>query len=113
MRDYLLPDLDGDALFEAMTDADGNVVLIDYNMVLLNSVRANVARDIDEQLADVSHEQLPMPLGLLTGIDFLAANEPRMPIRIVPIGAVTVIPVPIFRRPASISSTTASTSMSW
>lgn len=92
VRDHLLADLNADALFEAMTDAAGDVVLIDYNMALLNRLRADAAHHIQRQLEDLTHEQLPMPLGLLTGLDFLAAYGPRLPVRIVPIGAVTAIP---------------------
>lgn len=92
VRDHVLPELDSGLLFEALTDTDGNVVLIDYDMVRLNHVRAIAAHYIQEQLADVAQEQLPVPLGLLTGVDFLSAYGPRMPIQIVPIGAVTVIP---------------------
>ncbi len=77
VRDHLLADLNADALFEAMTDAAGDVVLIDYNMALLNRLRADAAHHIQRQLEDLTHEQLPMPLGLLTGLDFLAAYGPE------------------------------------
>lgn len=97
VRDHVLADLRADALFSAMTDADGNVVLIDYDMVLLNKVRADVAHYIQQELSSVAHDELPLPLGLLTGIDVLAARGPRLPVRIVPVGAVTAIPKSDFR----------------
>lgn len=97
VRDHVLADLDADSLFNALTDSDGNVVLIDYDMVVLNKVRADAAHYIQQELTALTHEELPMPLGLLTGVDFLAARGPRLPIQIVPIGAVTAIPRSDFR----------------
>lgn len=97
VRDHVLTELDTDSLFSAMTDAEGNVVLIDYDMVALNKIRADAAHYIQQELSALTHEELPMPLGLLTGIDFLAARGPRLPMQIVPIGAVTAIPRSDFR----------------
>lgn len=92
VREQLLAQLDAEELFQATTDADGNVVLIDYNMVVLNRLRAEAAHHIQRRLEELAHDELPMPLGLLTGLDFLAARGPRVPIRIVPVGAVTAVP---------------------
>jgi len=92
VREQLLAQLDAEELFQATTDADGNVVLIDYNMVVLNRLRAEAAHHIQRRLEELTHDELPMPLGLLTGLDFLAARGPRVPIRIVPVGAVTAVP---------------------
>lgn len=92
VREQLLAQLDAEELFQATTDADGNVVLIDYNMVVLNRLRAEAAHHIQRRLEELAHDELPMPLGLLTGLDFLAARGPRVPIRIVSVGAVTAVP---------------------
>lgn len=91
-REHLLPDVDAAELFEAVTDVDGQLVLIDYNMHRLNQLRAQTAFYIQESLAATTDEDLLLPLGLLTGIDFLAGAGPRIRVRIVPVGAVTTLP---------------------
>lgn len=91
-REHLLPQLDAAELFQAITDDEGHLALIDYNMYRLNQLRAQTAFYIQENLAEKTHEDLFVPLGLLTGVDFLAGFGPRMRVRIVPVGAVTVLP---------------------
>lgn len=90
--DYTLPSVDSSELFQAITDGEGQIVLIDYNMQQLNQLRAQTARRIQESLTSQTHEDLFVPLGLLTGVDFLAGFGPRMKVRIVPVGAVTTLP---------------------
>lgn len=91
-REHLLPNLDSSQLFEAITDEEGQLVLIDYNMHRLNQLRAQTAFYIQQSLAEQTEGELHLPLGLLTGVDFLAGFGPRIPVRIVPVGAVTTLP---------------------
>lgn len=91
-REHLLPQVDSSELFQAITDADGELVLIDYNMHRLNQLRAQTALYIRESLDASLHEDMMVPLGLLTGIDFLAGFGPRIRVRMVPVGAVTTLP---------------------
>lgn len=85
------------SFFTTVTDVDGNVVLIDYDMVSLNQVRADVADAIQRELAAVGRMEISLPLGLLTGIDALAGRGPRLPVQILPVGSVTAVPMSDFR----------------
>lgn len=91
-REHLLPEIDSSELFQAITDADGELVLIDYNMGRLNQLRAQTAFYLRESLEAQTHEDMFVPLGLLTGVDFLAGFGPRIRVRMVPAGAVTTLP---------------------
>lgn len=97
VRDYLSSGREVGAMFSTVTDAGGDVVLIDYDMAAVNEVRADVASLIQRELAGLGEQETQLPLGLLTGIDALAARGPRLPVRIVPIGSVTAVPKSDFR----------------
>jgi len=92
VQEHLLPLIEAEALFRPVTDAQGQLVMIDYNMARINQIGAAAAYHIQEALAQLSREELPIPLGQLTGLDFLAGTGPAVPVRIVPIGSVTVEP---------------------
>jgi len=92
VQDHLLPLVEGETLFQPVTDAQGQLVLIDYNMARINQISAAAAHHIHAALVQAGQEQLPMPLGQLTGLDFLAGMGPPLRVRIVPIGSVLVEP---------------------
>jgi len=92
VQDHLLPLIQEGSLFVPVTDADGQLVLIDYDMGRINRISAAAAHHIQAALARMTAERLPMPLGQLTGLDVLAGWGPPVPVRIVPIGSVIVEP---------------------
>ncbi|MBO8142836.1 MAG: sporulation protein YunB [Firmicutes bacterium] len=92
VREHLLPHIQADELFQAVTDGQGQLMLIDYDMARLNQIEAEAARFIQDALARMTKDELPVRLGQLTGLDFLAGFGPVLPVRIVPVGAVTTEP---------------------
>jgi len=92
VQEELLPLIDGEPLFRPVTDAQGQLVLIDYNMARINQIAAAAAHAIGDALQQLGGVELPVPLGQLTGLDLLAGAGPAVPVRIVPIGSVVVEP---------------------
>lgn len=90
--EHLLPLIEAESLFRPVTDDQGQLVMIDYNVARINQIGAVAAYHIQEALARLSQQQLPIPLGRLTGLDFLAGTGPVVPVRIVPVGSVKVEP---------------------
>jgi len=71
-------------------DADGRVMDISVNTILVNAICAELAVSISEVLAAEGAEAVDVPLGLLLGVHSLANRGPRCRIRIRPMGGVQV-----------------------
>lgn len=69
---------------------------VQYDMGEINRVSSQATRMIQQTLNNLAEEVFPLPLGQLTGLDFLAAWGPGIPVRIVPTGAVTTTPMASF-----------------
>ena len=92
VQERLLPLIEAGSLFTPVTDAEGQLVLIDYNMARINQISAAAAHHIQQALSRLAAEEAPIPLGQLTGLDVLAGWGPPVRVRIVPIGSVVIEP---------------------
>lgn len=77
-------------------DNNGNMQGVQYDMGEINRVASQATHKIQQTLNNLGDEQFPIPLGQVMGLDFLAAWGPGIPVRIIPVGAVTTTPVGSF-----------------
>lgn len=77
-------------------DNDGNLQGIQYDMGEVNRVSSQATHKILQTLNNMGEEIFPIPLGQLTGFDFLASWGPGIPVRMIPVGGLTTTPVASF-----------------
>lgn len=71
------------------TDAQGNVTLLQTNTPLVNEIAARAVRALQGELARIGQRTFHLPVGDFFGSPFLAGLGPGVPVRFVPVGAVT------------------------
>ncbi len=77
-------------------DGQGNLQAIQYDMGEVNRVSSQATHKILQTLNNMGQEVFPIPLGQLTGLDFLASWGPGIPVRMIPVGGLTTTPVATF-----------------
>jgi len=83
-------------LATVLRDGSGNIQAIQYDMGEVNRVASLATHKILQTLNNLGQEIFPIPLGQLTGLDFLASWGPGIPVRMIPAGGLTTTPVAIF-----------------
>lgn len=78
-----------DELIITHVDAAGKVTMLNANTVRMNELATKVALMAEAELGLAENQQIEIPVGAALGIRFLAGAGPRIPIQIVPVGAVT------------------------
>lgn len=68
---------------------DGEVQTMSVDTVRLNSFRSLVLEGVTAQIGSLYCQNLGIPLGVLTGIDFLSARGPQLPIKVTIAAAAT------------------------
>lgn len=71
-------------------DNDGKIVLIQPNTIKLNQIMANTVIEVTDSLNRMSADSFYIPLGQLTGSKILAGYGPRIKVKTIPVGQVTV-----------------------
>lgn len=71
-------------------DNNGKIVLIQPNTIKLNQIMASTVIEVTASLNQMSGESFYIPLGQLTGSKILAGYGPRMKVKTIPVGQVTV-----------------------
>ncbi len=79
-----------------ITDNQGNLQAIQYDTGEINRVSSQATHKIQQSLNNLGEENFPIPLGQITGLDFIAAWGPGIPIRIIPVGSVQTSPMSSF-----------------
>lgn len=77
-------------------DGEGNLQGIQYDMGEVNRISSQATHKILQTLNNMGQEIFPIPLGQLTGFDFLASWGPGIPVRMIPVGGLTTTPVASF-----------------
>ncbi len=77
-------------------DGAGNLQGVQYDMGEVNRVSSQATHKILQTLNNMGEEVFPIPLGQLTGLDFLASWGPGIPVRMIPAGGLTTTPVASF-----------------
>ncbi|MEA5016022.1 MAG: sporulation protein YunB [Candidatus Limiplasma sp.] len=77
-----------DELIITQRDDQGKVTMLHANTVRMNELATKTALMAEAELGLAENQQIEIPLGAALGIRFLAGTGPRVPIQILPVGAV-------------------------
>jgi|CZCB01.1.fsa_nt_gi sporulation protein YunB len=77
-----------DQLLHTEKDKDGQIVYLQINTAQANKLAAEASLAVHEALKDLSHQEVYIPLGQIFGTQLFAGRGPKIPVRIVPVGAV-------------------------
>ncbi len=69
-------------------DSNDRITSIQTDIAKLNRIFSNVSLDIGNELSNLGHEKVSIPLGAVLGDSLFAANGPGIGVRIIPAGSV-------------------------
>lgn len=75
-------------LVKLTSNSDGEIMSIESDMYMINRLKTEVARLINEGLAELPNQDLSIPIGTATGIQLFYSRGPRIPIKAEPVGYV-------------------------
>ncbi len=84
------------AMAVLIRDSEGNLQGVQYDMGEVNRISSQATHKILQTLINMGEEIFPIPLGQITGLDFLASWGPGIPVRMIPVGGLTTTPVASF-----------------
>ena len=76
-------------LIKVHMNDQGQVTMLQANTVKMNDLATRTALQAQEKLQDAKSQVIHIPLGTAFGINFLAGSGPSIPVKILPIGAVS------------------------
>lgn len=65
----------------------GEITTLSADTVRLNGLRVHILNSIVRQVEDLDGDSLGIPFGVLTGVDFLSALGPRLPVRVLSVAS--------------------------
>jgi sporulation protein YunB len=69
---------------------DGQIVAISPNLPIINSLKSQIALSVQNKLNSIDNSQIKIPIGNLTGLDFLSNIGPKISINLIPFGKTIV-----------------------
>lgn len=84
--------IDSSQLVYFQKDSSDRIVGIGFEWGKINGLVSEITNRIQTAINTSVNEEIPVPLGQITGIEFLAGFGPKIPVRIIPVGAVNTIP---------------------
>ena len=75
-------------LIVTQMDAQGLVSMLRANTMRMNEIATKTALLAEKELNSIENQYINIPMGAALGIRFLAGYGPRIPVQILPIGAV-------------------------
>lgn len=69
------------------TGQTGEITALSADTVHLNELRVQVLNSIVEQVENIDGNSLGIPFGVLTGVDFLSALGPRLPVQVLSVAS--------------------------
>jgi sporulation protein YunB len=76
-------------LIKVYMNSQGQATMLQANTVQMNELATKAALEAQEKLQDARNKTVYIPLGKVLGINFLAGSGPRIPVQILPVGAVS------------------------
>jgi sporulation protein YunB len=71
-------------------DGDGGIAMMQANTLEIAKLTADVALASERAMIDLKHQSFSIPIGQVLGSQLLATYGPKIPVRIIPVGAVQV-----------------------
>ncbi len=96
VEEMMAASLSSTTMAHLIRDGEGNLQAIQYDMGEVNRVSSQATHKILQTLNNMGEEVFPIPLGQLTGLDFLASWGPGIPVRMIPVGGLITTPVASF-----------------
>ena len=78
--------IDYDSIVKFTYSDDGKIRAVSNNISSVNTLKSELVQDITKAIADIDTSEISLPLGSLTGIDFLYGTGPYLPVSIKPYG---------------------------
>ncbi len=72
-------------------DESGKIVMARINIVEINRIMALTTVATGDAVTDISDRDIKIPLGMVTGVYFLAARGPEIPVTMKPMGRVNTV----------------------
>jgi sporulation protein YunB len=76
-------EIDYDRIISLEKDMDGNITALKTNMAEVNRLKARILTLLDEEISDISIEDISIPLGSLLAPDLFYGRGPTLPVRII------------------------------
>ncbi|NMB44996.1 MAG: sporulation protein YunB [Firmicutes bacterium] len=92
IQTIMVTGIDSSQLVQFQNDQAGRIVGVSFEWGKINGIVSNLTNRIQSAINTTANEEIPVPLGQLTGIEVLAGLGPRIPVKIIPVGAVDTIP---------------------
>jgi len=74
-------------LISLQTDKDGKITALTTNMQEMNRLKTRLLMILDDDIYDISVDEIGVPVGNLTGIQLLSGVGPRIPVKIVAVSS--------------------------
>lgn len=84
--------IDSSTLLQIQRDDTNRIVGISLEWGAINRIVSDMTTQVQNALNVVKNEEMGIPIGTVTGVKFLAARGPRIPVKIIPIGSVDATP---------------------
>lgn len=84
----VLKDVDYNDLIITSKDSNDNITMVKSNVILINILASDIAYKIQEKLSSLDKEELPIPIGILTGMKIFSGSGPNIYIKVMPVGSV-------------------------
>jgi sporulation protein YunB len=89
VKETLTPNLNYSDLVTILTNASGDITLIQSNTLRMNSLSAMLSAACQEKISALGVQGINVPLGSITGSKILAGRGPKIAVKIIPLGSVS------------------------
>lgn len=77
-------------IVDIVRDTNGKVISINTNIKTANLLKANIAKKVQDEIANLSTQKIFIPVGTFTGVDLLSGRGPSVPLQITLSGNVVI-----------------------
>lgn len=68
-------------------DSSGGISALTTNMQEMNRLKTDLLRLLDEKLHEISEDEISLPMGNVTGLQFLSGRGPKLPVKIMAVAS--------------------------
>lgn len=92
VQNIMATNIDSSTLLLLQRDRSDRIVGVSFQWGEINRIVSDMTRQVQDALNTIKNEEMGIPFGTVTGLRFLAARGPKLPVRIIPIGSVDTTP---------------------